>query len=210
MSRCFYKSTLSDITVLCLLLWVSFLVIMGRVPCELLGVFRWCLRFVSKSCLEVRFSPKRLAGTPNYLLTSTMCSLARINSIVSNLTCPLSYRIIFWLGSSFLTGLFDIRAAFAAYSKVIWFSSKKWLLGCKHAIITVWLFPPRLCLNKHVNLLSLYGIYLAAKLGFLYAVNAVITFLKVNKLLLISIDSFIILPSTAVRDCLSEPAKSTI
>lgn len=75
--------------------------------------------------------------------------------------------------------------------------------------------PPRLCLSKQVSLLSRYGIYMSFTSYPLFcltvfSVKAVITFLSVKRLLLISIDSFCATPSVFTKLWRSEPAKSTI
>ena len=75
--------------------------------------------------------------------------------------------------------------------------------------------PPRLYRSKHVSLESLYGTYTSFALLplfylLVFSVSAVITLRSVNRLLLISIDSFCADPSTFVKLCLSEPARSTI
>ena len=62
--------------------------------------------------------------------------------------------IFFVLGLSFFTGLFEIRAAFAAYSRVMWFSSKKWSEGWRQAIMQVVELPPRDWRSRQVSLLS--------------------------------------------------------
>ena len=99
-------------------------------------------------------APNLRDGYPEIAQTCSMYWLARISSIVRVLTCPFSSSISFVCGSSFFTGLFRIRAALAAYVRVMLFSSKYWSLRCKHAIMQLVELPPRLCLSRHVNLLS--------------------------------------------------------
>lgn len=90
------------------------------------------------------------------------------------------------------------------------FSSRYFSDGCRHAIIQHNELPPKLCLSKHVNFESLYGTYTPSFLPFAISVSADITCLSVKRDLLISIDSFYVLPYTLVWLYRSEPAKSTI
>lgn len=87
------------------------------------------------------------------------------------------------------------------------FSSTYLSLGERHAIMRVYELPPRLYFKSWVSLLSLYGTNLWS--AFLFSVNAVMTFLNTNKLLLISILSLACTPVVPVKLCFSEPAKST-
>jgi hypothetical protein len=59
------------------------------------------------------------------------------------------------LGSSFLMGLLEMKDALLAYCKVLMFSSKYMSQGFKQAIMRQKELPPRLYLNKDVNLDSL-------------------------------------------------------
>jgi hypothetical protein len=86
------------------------------------------------------------------------------------------------------------------------FSSTYLSLGERHAIIRVYELPPRLYFKSCVSLLSRYGTNLWS---FLFSVSAVITFLKTNRLLLISILSFACTPVVPVKLYFSDPAKST-
>jgi hypothetical protein len=90
---------------------------------------------------------------------------------------------------------------------VLKFSSINLSQGERHAIISVYELPPRLYFKSYVSLLSLYGTNFG--LSPFYSVRAVMTFLKTNKLLLISIPSLSYWPVVPVRLCFSEPAKST-
>ena len=91
------------------------------------------------------------------------------------------------------------------------FSSIKLSLGERHAIIKAYELPPSDYLRRHVNFESLYGIWLNWFLFFALDISArdVITFLRVNSDLLISILSYYARPFAPVRLVLSLPAKST-
>ena len=98
--------------------------------------------------------PNFLTCTPFITEIYSICWLALINSILSIFTYFLNYMIFFVFGLSFFTGLFEIRAAFAAYSRVMWFSSKKWSEGWRQAIMQVVELPPRDWRSRQVSLLS--------------------------------------------------------
>ncbi len=91
------------------------------------------------------------------------------------------------------------------------FSSINGSEGGRQAIISVYEFPPKDCLRSEVNFESQYGICTFSLSTFPLAIleRAVITFLKVRRDWLISMDSFYAIPVVPDMPTLSEPARST-
>lgn len=140
-----------------------------------------------------------------------MCSVADLSSFSK------SEILRFWslrinnFGSIFLVGKLLIWDALAAYCSVDKFSSKNLSAGDKHAIMSVYEFPPKDYFNNEVNFDSLYGMNSADSLPLLSSltVRAVITFRSTWSDLLISVASFACWPVVPVKACFSLPARST-
>ena len=113
-------------------------------------------------------------------------------------------------GSSLIVGLLVIYDALVAYVRVDRFYSIKLSLGLIQATIRLYEFPPIDCFKMDVSLESLYGTW-TLSLVFVFPASAktLITCLKVNKDLLISMLYLANFPYVPVMPILYDPAKST-